>query len=118
MENDRLPEDFDSYAEYARAVHKALPDNWDTTIDEQSIKQEHNRIGFQRDDLYRFMLALSPNENWPAESIGLYLPDEIDQIADRPGVPVHHLEHPSIDAILVVLEHETPEYQGTFSYDE
>jgi len=118
MSDEKFPTDFDSYNDFAKELHNSLPEEWSTTIDKQSMKQNHDRIGFQRDDLYRFMLSLPSNSEWPVDSIGLYIPTEIDKIADRPGIPVHHLEHPSIDAILTVLKHEAPDYQGTFTYDD
>lgn len=116
MTDDRTPEDFDTYNDFARAIHDALPDEWDTMIDEQALKQGHDRIGFQRDDLYRFMISIY--DDWPVDSITLYLPEGIDQIADRPGIPSYHVENPSIDNILTTINNEAPNYQGTFTYDD
>lgn len=111
--------DYENLSEFAQAVHSELPDEWDTKLDSLGLEKTDDTIaGYQRDDLYRWMIVMPTNSDWPPEELRLYMPENIDEIADRPGVPVHTVKNPSLEEILEKVRQLSLDYQGTFTYDE
>ena len=111
----------DSFASFARAFHDALPSEWDTNMDDLHLEQtDGTQVGYQRDDLYRWMLLMPHNQKqeWPPDHLVAYVPEEIDQIADRPGIPVREVRPVSVSAAVSLIRSHAPDYQGTFEYDE
>lgn len=88
-------------------------------MDERMLEQTNNRqVGFQRDDLYRFMLVLPHEESWMPSKLYAYVPEEIDTIADRPRVPVVEIESIEVSKVIGVVRDKAPEYSGKFEYDD
>lgn len=88
-------------------------------MDEMLLDQtEDTQVGFQTDDQYRFMLLIPNDQEWKPSKLYAYLPEEIDQIADRHGVPVVEVETVSVDEVIKQMEKYAPEYEGKFECND
>jgi hypothetical protein len=91
------------------------PSNWRMSF--EILKSEHTgraKVGFQRDDLYRWMITTPHNESWPPERVFGHFPNEVDKISDRPGVREVEVSPVSVQNVLDVLMSHSVEYQGEF----
>ena len=114
-------ENYDSFRSFSRAIKDRMESRYDCSVhmDEMLLDQtEDTQVGFQRDDLYRFMLLIPNDQEWEPSKLYAYLPESIDQIADRPGVPVVEVETVSVDEVIKHMEKNAPEYEGKFEYDD
>lgn len=107
-----------SLKEFSEKLVKELPEEWDTNLDEVSLKTTDGRqAGFRRDDLCAFILELPKDDDWPPEKIYIHIPNEVSSIPDRPGNPMVGVE-PTIEDVKNKLVEELPEYEGTFEYED
>jgi len=58
MTDTKIPKDYETYTDFIKDIHKKLPDEWNTNLDEQGLNQDNTQAGFQRDDSYRFIISV------------------------------------------------------------
>lgn len=118
--------DYNSLESFTNGVKNKIQSKYEAevSVDELLIEQTNgSQAGLQRDDLYRFMIVLPTGENWlesdeKPSKVYAYIPSEIDQIADRPGVPSYEVEEVTVSKIVELVDEHAPEYNGEFEYDD
>lgn len=114
-------ENYNSFRSFSKAIKDRMESKYDCSVhmDEMLLDQsDDTEVGFQRDDLYRFMLLMPNDQEWKPSKLYAYLPEEIDRISDRPGVPVVEIDTVSVEKVIERMEKNAPEYEGEFEYDE
>jgi hypothetical protein len=103
----------ESFEEFARAVHRHASGKWPV-----DIIMDGERVFYQRDDLYKWMMDARNDEGWPPEKVFVHLPSEVDGLPDRPYVPAKEVQTVTPAAVIAAVESVAPEYEGKFTYDD
>jgi hypothetical protein len=112
-----MTEDHESFRSFANAVHEQLPSEWNTQ--EGTLEQTDGRqAGFRRDDGWEFTMELSHTAEWPESNLTFSFPEEVGQVANRPGCRNTVLETVTVSKALKTILTYSTEYEGTLDYDE